>query len=346
MGVYLTGFQAHTQAGGRVVSPGNPAERGVGPLRRYWRLYVFVIVTGLALAGYFLDLAGREVYLFIAGLSGGAALGEIGWTLGLRELNEQFSQVSRQNQDLQAQVLSAREPVLAAAVRLGVSFVTVNSPPDSRDARFLEVVDEVKSSADANDLSEILDALRTRWGEPISESFLLGRQLALVLVPADGTVSSETRSLILDRLKLRVTDERLAKAVDHVLEDAHGMDENTQAQHLQYMGRLIEYLSRSTTMPEARQLREQLLLGRSAVAARADAAQAGRQSEFNEFIERLVKSGAHEKDPDVLLFYAVLKDDTKMAEEALQRGANTSITDIQLMRRYRQRESNVHNDDA
>jgi predicted aspartyl protease len=74
--------------------------------------------------------------------------------------------------------------------------------------------------------------------------------------------------------------------------------------------------------------------------------ESNRQAEFIEFIEGLVRSGVQEKDPDVLLFYAVLKDDTKMLEEALRRGANTSVTDIQLMRRYRKHQSNARNQDS
>jgi hypothetical protein len=231
-------------------------------------------------------------------------------------------------------VRSEREPILAAAVRSGTAFVTVGSPPDSRDARYLKIVDELESSADANDFSEITAALRVSRGEAASESFLLGRQLALILVPKDGSVSAETRAQIKGRLSARGVDENLIKMVDGVLRDAQDMDEPALQQHLRYTGTLLAYVSESMLTPAAQSRRSQLLLGTAGV-EQAEPEDPEPASKFASLIESLVKAGVHNGDAEVLLFHGILSKETEAVERAMALGADTTITDVQLMRRYR-----------
>ncbi len=265
----------------------------------------------------------------------GLGLGIIGTgLLTVADLTNQLASLSKQLEGTGQDVRSGREPILAAAVRAGTAFVTVGSPPGSADARYLKIVDELESSADANDFSEITAGLRVRHGEDVSESFLLGRQLALILLPKDGNVSDETRAQVKERLSARGVDEDLIKAVDDVLRDAHGMDEPALRRHLRYVGTLLAYVSESMLTPTAKAARSQLLRGTADV-EQADPDDSEPDNEFASLIKSLVKAGVHNRDAEVLLFLGVLSDDPEVMERAMAMGADTTVTDVQLMRRYR-----------
>jgi hypothetical protein len=236
--------------------------------------------------------------------------------------------------NVEDELANIREPALSAAVRVGSSFALVGTPPESRDARFLDVVAEVGSSQDVNDFSEITAALRVRWGAAAAESFLLGRQLTLILVPDEGTVSAETRGQVLERLESRGVDAAVITVVGRVLKGARGMGEEATKTYMQYMATLLGYVSESMREPQAKPVRAQLLTGLA-----GDAQVEGEDSEKAEFgalIDRLVQAGVHEDDPEVLLFHGVLTGDLETVRRAMEeKHADQSVTKAQLMRRYR-----------
>lgn len=54
---------------------------------------------------------------------------------------------------------------------------------------------------------------------------------------------------------------------------------------------------------------------------------------FDRFVDFLINE-KKVTDPDVLLFYAIAKDDLEIAKKALQDGANPNVTDKQIIKRY------------
>jgi hypothetical protein len=299
------------------------------------RLIVFIpclVVTGLALLGYATNIAGHEVYLFVAGLTGGAALAEMAGALERRDDERENRKLAQQNASLMDQLVGISEPPLAAAVEVGSNFAQRQRSPDTTSARYLGINEEIRSSKDSNDVHAICDVLRTRFGDAASESFLLGRQLTLLLVSEQ--VSEETRGMVRDRLGRRVADDELAGAVDKVLAERRPGDDAATSKYMRYLSQLLIYLSRSTGTKEARESREQLILGLQGVASKPADDGAGSDS-FIEFLKGLVDAGIHKTDPDVLFFWGAVNGDAAIMDKALKGGANSSLKDWEIERRYR-----------
>lgn len=290
-----------------------------------------LVITGLALYGYATNLAGHEVYLFVAGLTGGAILAELAAAMERRDGARDKRELAQQNDRLTDQLVGLREPPLAAAVDVGSNFVQRQSSPDTTNARYLGITKEIRSSVGPNDFQAICDVLGAKFGAAASESFLLGRQLTLLL--ASEQVSDETRGMIRNRLKMRVDDDELANAVDKVLADRRPGDDAAAGNYMRYLVLLLQYLSGSTRTVEARGSREQLILGLQDNDTHP-AVNGARSDSFKEFLESLVDAGIHEKDPDVLLFWAAVSGDDSLVNEALRKGANSSLKDWELRRRY------------
>jgi hypothetical protein len=282
---------------------------------------------------YSLGIAGHEIYLFLAGLAGGATLTEVATSLERKEAGLERRYLREENKNLASQVLSIREPELAAAVEVGINFAMVDRSSHSNSADFLGVSDHIRNAADGNDTDAVWDALRIKFGTAVSESFMLGRQLALLLISED--VGSETRTLVGERLALRVHDDELVEAVDKVLARRKSSDDSEKARYQPYIGLLMKYLSGSTTTVEARNSRDRLVLGTSAPIETLDDGEEERRIKFKQLLERLIEAKVDKRDADVQLFWAVEIDDPKLLQEALDNGANISTTDKEIVRRYR-----------
>lgn len=293
-----------------------------------------MVVTGLALFGYATNKPGHEVYLFVAGVTGGAILAELAAALERRDGKRENRKLARQNASLMDQLVGLREPPLAAAVDVGSNFVQRQSSPDTTSARYLGITEELRSSTGPNDFPAICDVLNTKFGDAASESFLLGRQLTLLLVSEQ--VSGETRKIVHDRLKMRVDDDELADAVDKVLAERRPGDDAATGNYMRYLAQLLRYLSRSTLTEEARESREQLILGLEGTASKpvGDGDDGEDADSFKRFLKRLVDAGIHETDPDVLLFWSAVTGDKALMDEALKKGANSSVKDWQIKQRY------------
>jgi hypothetical protein len=291
-----------------------------------------LVVTGLALLGYATNIPGHEVYLFVAGVTGGAILAELAAALERRDDKRENTKLAQQNASLMDQLVGIREPPLAAAVDVGSNFVQRGRSADTTSARNLGISEAIRSSTDANDFLPICDVLRTKFGDAASESFLLGRQLTLLLAPKQR-VTEKSRSMVCDRLKMRVDDDDLADAVDKVLAEWRPGDSAATGDYMRYLALLLRYLSGSTRTDEAKKTREQLILGLQGAAS--ERVGDGEESDsFKKFLKRLVDAGIHETDADVLLFWAVLNDDTALVKKALEKGANSSVRDWEIERRY------------
>jgi hypothetical protein len=302
------------------------------------RLIVFlpsVIILTAALVLYFLGISGHELFLFLAGLAGGAALTEA-TALERRDGELEQRTLREENKSLASQVLSIREPELAAAIEVGINFATVNRSSQSNAAGLLGVSDQIRGAADADDFDAVCDVLRTKFGTAVSESFLLGRQLALLLISEDN--GTQTRALVSERLALRVQDSELAAAVDGVLASRKSLPDSAKGGYVSYLGFLLRYLSGSTTTADARNLRGRLLLGISAsddAPGGGDTEEEERRVKFRQFLQQLIAAGIDKQDREVQLFWGVENDEPELVKDALKNGADTSVTDTEIMRRYR-----------
>jgi hypothetical protein len=216
---------------------------------------------------------------------------------------------------------------------VGINFATVSRSAHSNSAEFLGVSDQIRNAADVNDTGAVWDLLRTKFGTAVSESFMLGRQLALLSASED--IGAQTRSQVRERLALRVHDDNLVDAVDKVLAGRKSSDDSEKARYLPYMGLLMKYLSGSTTTAEAGNLRDRLMRGTGVPIEISGDEEEGR-IKFKQFLERLIAAGIDKRDADVQLFWATETNDPKLLQEAIDNGADTSTTDTELMRRYRE----------
>ena len=295
-----------------------------------------IAITAGALSLYFLDVSGNEFFLFIAGLTGGMSLAELALSLERGEGRRHHDELIQDNDDLSEQLRNVQEPALAAAVRVGADSVTVGSSPDTEPAQFLQVSDELRSMADVNDVLGVTNFLSTRWGEAVSESFLLGRQLVLLLLPTTEA-SPEARDLVCSRLRLRARDDQLADVVDGVLTSRAGMNDESARTHMRFIAALAQYLFRSTTTPEANATRMKLLLGLEGFAEdRADSSQDERTAATTEALEALIDAGVGERDPEVLFWWGIATNDPEIVADAVGMGADSTVTDVDVLRRYRE----------
>ncbi len=292
-------------------------------------------VAGLLL--YALDVPGDDIYLFVAGLSGGASAAEAAEALERRDAAQEHNEVLRRNQELQdrvsalnKQIRTMREPALRAAAAVGSAFVMHNTNPDSEEAVFLGVSDELRVAHDVNDTYGICRALKTRWGTHASESFMLGRQLTGGLGDPTLLAQEETRSLIRDRLSLRTDDTELVGAVDLALQA-----QVEPGALMRYAGQVLRYITMDSTSAEAKQLRARLVRGHEGLEEEGPTTGDDSDSDFRRQLAILVAAGVHEHDPDVRLFLGVLTQDTEMVAEAMASGANPNVPDIEILRRHR-----------
>jgi hypothetical protein len=323
---------------------GQPDDRS--PALKYlrWPLFaIFLALTAIALALDFLKVVSPEISLFVAGIGGGAVLSEIAAAFERRDNRRQYTSSARQNvaliaqnTELQQQVeklrrdmLSISEPTLAACVDVGVAFAQRNIVPNMPSATVLEITSELADAHDVNDTDAICKALKIRHGESASESFMLGRQLTLVAVSDE--INATSRALIGDRLMLRLDDTDLARAVDAVLElpsDAVHVD-GRNARSI-YVMNLIMYLQHTTTTKEGRSKRARLLLGLDGVSF-----EASRSEALWRVIAALVKANIGGNDAELMLFRGIMERDDSLKELAMAKKADPSVTDRELVRRYR-----------
>ena len=310
-------------------------------LTRYYRkavLFPGILVTIVALVLFFIGIPGSAVYLFVCGLSGGSTLIELTEALERRDTQKEQRRMLLDNEKLRDQVralgqqmLSMREPALRSAILIGSSFAMVNNSPDSEEAVFLGVSDDIRAARDANDVHGICRALETRWGSYASESFLLGRQITAGLGRPQVFTEDETRTVIRERLQLRTDDNELVTAVDQFLGA-----QNDPKVLLRYMGQLLSYISMYSATVEARKLRSILTRSHAGVEELPDSsADSKKRDLLRHTLEILVNAGVHEKDADVLLFWGVVNDDQDTVASAIAKHADPTVTDIDIFRRYR-----------
>ncbi|MER5753024.1 hypothetical protein [Streptomyces sp. NPDC002088] len=313
---------------------------GLGRHVRKAVLLTSLLVTAVGLLLYALGIPGGDIYLFVAGLSGGAAVAEAAEALERRDAAREQEEVLRRNRELRdrvsalkQQIHTTREPALRAAAAVGSAFAMRNTNPDSEDAAFLGVSDELRSAHDVNDTFGICRTIKTRWGAHASESFMLGRQLTSLLGAPAFLAQDETRSLIHERLTLRTDDAELVAAVDRAVQD-----QTEPGPLARYTGLILRYVTLHSTSAEAKQLRARLLRGYESLDEEppsGDDSGPDPTSDFRRQLAILVAAGVHERDPDVRLFLGVLTHDTAMVSEAMANGADPNVPDLEILRRHR-----------
>ena len=315
----------------------SPARGKGDPYWRSVRLIVFLPCLAITVAAWSFTESTARVARCTCLSPGdlGGLLAELAAALERRDGEREKRELSQQNAGLRDEVAGLREPSLAAAVHVGSDFVQHGRSPDSVSARYLGVSDEIRSAANANDFLPITRVLRIKFGTAGSESFLLGRQLTLLLI--EKQVSEETRSMVRDRVKMRVDDDALADAVDKVLAQRRPDDDATTGDYMRYLVQLISYLGESTHTADGREARARLLLGLPGTAGQPDGDGEDPDS-FEKFLKRLVDAGVHQTDPDVLLFWGVVSGDAALVEEAQRKGADPAVLDWEIRRRHREYE--------
>jgi hypothetical protein len=297
-----------------------------------WPLFASSLgVTAVSLGLYFRGIPGHEIYLFVAGVTGGAVLAEIAAAQERRDLRADNDALRQQLEELRVGNLNIFEPMLAAAVDVGLAFAQVNTDPNMLSATMLGVAGELAAAADKNDIHGICKALRIRHGEAASESFLLGRQLTLLMVADE--ITSATRDLVRQRLLLRVNDPELARVVDAVLSlPPAQLLVNGENGRLPYLANLVEYLRHSTTTNDARSARARLLQGLVGVSHDGNPSES---SALGRMVSLLVEKRLDEHDAELLLWRGLLEHDDAMVHRAKQMKADPTITTVELARRHR-----------
>ena len=227
-------------------------------------------------------------------------------------------------------------PIYMNAIHLGVTFVTKGKDPVVLGALDISnnVFDKAKQS---NDYQPILDILRTKYGEKVSESFLLGYQLILVAPHPLDLINDEIAKQLKYRLGLLINilvDEDIINSTNRMIDRIVKKDpEDKEAKLNKFFAALIEYL----TKPEYRnqEIRRFLL---DAPNQKHLVSPDENESEEKEkvFMKLLEVIRSHvQDDPDVNLFYFVLKGDSEGVKKAMDAGANPQIRDMDIIRKYK-----------
>ena len=243
-----------------------------------------------------------------------------------RELVEAREQIARLQEQLGAKV---RE-----AIKLGHNQVAISGsggiPADNLDVK--QYYDDIKS---VNDIQRLLNALRGRWGDSVADAFLLGRRLGILSsLGMAGGVDQRTFSEMGHTLSMLGTKKSVVDAFDAFWprfmqsSDANGrlffLALYDYLTTLRAQPRLERFLT-STEKAEFDQLRG---LYDEATG------ESKRTAIVSELFACLKSAGV--KDPDVDLFLGVHADDADLMKRAIAAGADTSITDSELISKYRQ----------
>ena len=115
------------------------------------------------------------------------------------------------------------------------------------------------------------------------------------------------------------------------------MSDESGGTHARFIATLAQYLFRSTTTPEASATRAKLLLGLDGFAQdRMDSSGEERAAATKEALGSLIEAGVHERDPDVLFWWSIATNDEEVVADAIGKGADTTVSDIDVLRRYRE----------
>ena len=225
-------------------------------------------------------------------------------------------------------------PIYMNAIELGVTFAAKGNEPDV--LRALDISDKVFDEAkQSNDPQPIIDILRTKYGEKVVDSFLLGYQLFVIAPQPLNLINDEIAKQLKYRLGLLINiliDEDIINSTNRMIDRIMKKDpEDKKAKLNIFFGKLISYL----TNPEYRdqEIRQFLLDAPNQKHLVSPDKSKEKDKVFMKLLE-VIRSHVQD-DPDVNLWYFVLKGDTKGMKKAMAAGANLQSRNTDIIRKYK-----------
>jgi len=227
-------------------------------------------------------------------------------------------------------------PTYMNAIKLGETFVSKGGK-DPVTLRTLNISDnEFVGAKQSNDYQPILDILKAKYGEKASESFLLGYQLTILLSDKPQNLMDDmTAKLLKNRLALLINiliDEDLINSTNRMIDRIMKKDPLDKETNLNiFFLVLLEYL----TMPNCRNQKiRQFLLDAPYQKHLVPPNKSEKREEVLIKLLEVIKSHVQD-DPNVNLFYFILKDNSEGVKKAMDAGANPETRGTDIIRKYK-----------
>jgi hypothetical protein len=228
------------------------------------------------------------------------------------------------------------QPQIRSALHMGEAFAMTGQKKYAGIiyAKSLDVEDFFENST-VNEIHQIVDALKAKYGSIISESFLLGRQLAILCASSPDEVNSETKGLLLSRLQLVLDDKDIINGVEKFWTQwvEHKFGDRPMPSFFIILLQLLYKEKIDLTDPSLQ------FINNAYKAKSADELQTQmpkdeeRSTALKSMLTRLKAHGIN--DPNVDVFLAVMTGDKELLQKAIDSGADLTITDTRVIDSYR-----------
>jgi hypothetical protein len=227
-------------------------------------------------------------------------------------------------------------PIYMNAIKLGETFAFVGGK-DPVTLRTLNISDnEFVRAKQSNDYQSIINILKAKYGEKAGESFLLGYQLTILSsLKPQNLMDDNIAKLLKNRLALLTNiliDEDLINSTNRMIDRIMKKDPVDKETNLNTFFRvLLWYL----TMPNCRNQKiRQFLLDAPYQKHLALPNNREKKKEVSIKLLEVIKSHVQD-DPNVNLFYFILKDNSEGVKKAMDAGANPMTRDTDIIGKYK-----------
>jgi hypothetical protein len=224
-------------------------------------------------------------------------------------------------------------PIIVNALILGYAFPLQAKVPDVLSNLGINE-SKYYVAMESREPQPVIDSLKLRHGERVSEAFLLGHQLCFLSNVPLGVlkIDKEVVELMSSRLKLINVKNEIILATNKMLLRMMKNDPKDKKSHLNlFFISLFEYL---TGLSSKREKNEKFLISAPdmQILELPDERLHGKKDEL--LMKLLEAIRRYEADPDVDLLYSVLMNDAEGKESALKRGGDLFTTDIKIVKKY------------